>query len=249
MLNTLGKDDLTMILNFMQKSLAADSEKTFHRLILDFTSYLGFEYVLYCYTKSSYTADSHVYFVNLSYPDEWMKEYHRRNFLEHEPVRIEMERMLERGKGEKFIYWDKFNREISEGEKMVIRRRNEYGFYYGCSVFDHNENKEMTFLMTLGSGTTVPDSRTEIIMGSVISHLAIVRKKLNLTELTGALSEREQAVADWLTKGKAVCEIAGHLNISEATVKFHLANIYKKLGVTNRQGAVSMLQAVRYLGL
>ncbi|MGD9809130.1 MAG: LuxR C-terminal-related transcriptional regulator [Deferribacterales bacterium] len=247
-LNILEKSDLTRVIRFMKDCLTASREDEFHKLILAFTSYLGFEYILYCYSKDAYTPRSYVHFVNLSYPDAWMEEYHARGFLEHEPVRIEMERMMAKGEGT-FIYWDKFDREISEGEKTVINRRNEYGFYYGCSVFNNNESKDMTFLMTLGSGSTKPDIRTEVIMNTVIPVLTIVRKRLSVIELTGALSDREHAVADLLCSGFAAGDIASALDITEATVKFHIANIYKKLGVTNRQGAVSLIQAARYLGL
>lgn len=53
------------------------------------------------------------------------------------------------------------------------------------------------------------------------------------------LSSREREVLRWASAGKSNWEVAQILNISERTVKFHLRNIYRKLGVNNRSHAVA----------
>lgn len=53
------------------------------------------------------------------------------------------------------------------------------------------------------------------------------------------LTARELEVLNWAKDGKNNWEIAKILNISEATTKFHLSNIYRKLSVTNRASAVA----------
>lgn len=52
------------------------------------------------------------------------------------------------------------------------------------------------------------------------------------------LSEKELEVLRWARAGKTVWEISVIRDVSEATVKFHLRNIYHKLGVSNRAHAV-----------
>ena len=54
------------------------------------------------------------------------------------------------------------------------------------------------------------------------------------------LTERERAVLQRVTYGERNKEIAGHLGISEPTVKTHLANIFYKLGVDSRASAVAV---------
>ncbi|HLU31727.1 MAG TPA: response regulator transcription factor [Acidimicrobiia bacterium] len=55
-----------------------------------------------------------------------------------------------------------------------------------------------------------------------------------------ALSERELEVLKLVAGGSSNREMAGHLYISEATVKSHLLHIYTKLGVNDRAAAVAV---------
>jgi DNA-binding NarL/FixJ family response regulator len=52
------------------------------------------------------------------------------------------------------------------------------------------------------------------------------------------LTERERAILEAVASGKTTAVISRELWVSEHTVKFHLTNIYRKLGVANRAGAV-----------
>ncbi|EWS54698.1 LuxR C-terminal-related transcriptional regulator [Methylibium sp. T29] len=65
--------------------------------------------------------------------------------------------------------------------------------------------------------------------------------------LTEALSEREKEMLHFLLDGTTNREIAGRLFVSENTVKFHLKNIYSKLGVGNRLQAINTARALRLI--
>ncbi len=60
------------------------------------------------------------------------------------------------------------------------------------------------------------------------------------------LSRRESKILLMISEGAANKFIASTLGLSEATVKFHLGNVYRKLGCRNRQEAIS---AARALGI
>ena len=57
------------------------------------------------------------------------------------------------------------------------------------------------------------------------------------------LTERESAVLNLLVEGRSQREIAMSLFISHTTVKTHLKSVYRKLGVTSRDGAVERLRS------
>ena len=65
-------------------------------------------------------------------------------------------------------------------------------------------------------------------------------KKLTIdsTSITKKISEREAAVLNLVIQGETNTVIAEHLFISVNTVKNHLKNIYKKMGVSSRAQAV-----------
>ena len=56
-------------------------------------------------------------------------------------------------------------------------------------------------------------------------------------ELVASLSERELSMLRTLARGLSNKAIGDELWITEQTVKFHLTNIYRKLGVENRTQA------------
>ena len=61
-----------------------------------------------------------------------------------------------------------------------------------------------------------------------------------LDELAESLTRRELEVLQMLAAGQSNKEIAARLNISEHTVKFHVASILGKLGAGSRTEAVSL---------
>ena len=58
------------------------------------------------------------------------------------------------------------------------------------------------------------------------------------------LTQREGQILSWVCAGKTNWEVSRIVNISENTVKNHVQNIYKKLGVNNRTQAAGKV-AVR----
>jgi two-component system, NarL family, response regulator YdfI len=62
----------------------------------------------------------------------------------------------------------------------------------------------------------------------------------SLDELAESLTRRELEVLQMLAAGLSTKEIAARLNISEHTIKFHVASILGKLGAGSRTEAVSL---------
>jgi len=243
----LDKNDLIKCLSTINKCHKVNDIESFNGLIMDFASYIGFRYVLYCYSIATYDSGYRIEMVNLSNPAKWMEEYDEQNFLECDPVRSEMERRLKKGARLSFILWDAYENELPAQEQTVVERRKSYGLEYGCSVYDDSENRDFAFLISFADKKRRPDERTELMCRLVVTHLMTTRKRLDMLMLFNSLTKKETSIAEWLMKGKTNWEIAKIMGISENTVKFHMKNIFVKLNVSNRQQAVNVILIARYL--
>jgi transcriptional regulator EpsA len=80
-----------------------------------------------------------------------------------------------------------------------------------------------------------PAARTDDCLGSVDN--STLEEDNDGIQTQGDLTQRESEILAWVCVGKTNWEISRIFNISENTVKNHVQNIYKKLGVTNRTQA------------
>lgn len=69
---------------------------------------------------------------------------------------------------------------------------------------------------------------------------------MNTTTLLQCLSKREKEIALKIILGLSNKAIAAELYISERTVKFHCANIYRKLNIHNRSSLIANYYKERY---
>jgi len=87
-----------------------------------------------------------------------------------------------------------------------------------------------------------------VLKGEPVTHLLTIIEQLQnstyhfaapaLPQNRFDLTQRELDVIQILQTGWSAKEMASHLFLSEATVKTHLASIYRKLGVKNRTQAI-----------
>jgi len=82
----------------------------------------------------------------------------------------------------------------------------------------------------------LPEVVVQVAAGEVLAPRGFPEPSLSHPKVAG-LSPREQSILSALAQGQSNREIAAALHIAEQTVKFHLTNIYAKLGVPNRTGA------------
>jgi ATP/maltotriose-dependent transcriptional regulator MalT len=64
---------------------------------------------------------------------------------------------------------------------------------------------------------------------------------------SGQLTRREVSILKHLESGLSNKEIAGAIFVSESTLKWHLHDVYSKLDVENRSGAMSHARALDIL--
>jgi DNA-binding CsgD family transcriptional regulator len=98
-------------------------------------------------------------------------------------------------------------------------------------------------------GELLDNKRISRFLGASPAIRQVVRKLRDsghLTPVSGIrseLSRRENKILVMISEGAANKSIAGMLGVSESTVKFHLGNVYRKLGCRTRQEAISTARA------
>jgi DNA-binding NarL/FixJ family response regulator len=84
----------------------------------------------------------------------------------------------------------------------------------------------------------VPSALRQALEGSVFNAIGLPEKQVADTAAKAAgLTERETSILKALARGLSNDAIGKELWVAEQTVKFHLTNIYRKLGVSNRTEA------------
>ncbi len=112
-----------------------------------------------------------------------------------------------------------------------------------------DERATIDRVLSAGAGAYVLKSAHTIDVAAVIRQVAageVVHPHLPepspavtpLGARRSGLTGRERSILEAVSTGMTTAAISRELWVSEHTIKFHLTNIYRKLGVANRAGAV-----------
>src|ERR671913_975911 len=113
----------------------------------------------------------------------------------------------------------------------------------GIDAYIHKSSSSEELIATIGTLSREPDGENVVVSmpRSLLERLG--------EEPAGALSERETEIVVLTARGLSNHQIATELNLSEATVKRHLANVYAKIGVQSRSEAVRTALMEQWIGI
>ena len=83
----------------------------------------------------------------------------------------------------------------------------------------------------------LPGALRQAVEGTVFSTIGMPDATAASAAKSAGLTERESVILGALARGLSNEQIAKELWVAEQTVKFHLTNVYRKLGVSNRTEA------------
>ena len=177
------------------------------------------------------------------------------NIINHEP---DLRVIAEAGNGMEAIEaWDQHHPDVTlldlrmplmEGVEVVrvIRERDPQARVIVLTTYDTDD--EISRALKAGAKAYVlKDIAADALVGCIRDVLAgktylapAAAAKLAEGVTRVQLTPRELATLKLLADGKANKEIASELDISERTVKTHLAHLFEKLGATSRTEAVKV---------
>ncbi|GHC38834.1 autoinducer binding domain-containing protein [Aidingimonas halophila] len=215
-----------------------------HDEILDFigieAASLGFNNYAYAIRTTEPFTRPKTYILG-SYPNEWIKRYHAKNYGPHDPT-------IELGiRRKKLILWD---RKVHKENPQLFGEANEWGLKYGATFTTKGVDNTLQVLSFSRKHEDISKKEEPIINLTLKCLLDICYDKMReinvhpFYDFEITLSPREKEILQWTADGKSASEISIILGITIHTVNFHLKNIQKKMGVNNKTASVARAVAL-----
>lgn len=183
-----------------------------------------------------------------NYPDEWVKRYRENGLQYTDPVVITALNRLTP------FAWDE-NLMVSSGFHLSesFDQAKEFGLINGYTFVLHDYQHNLvtlSFIVPAGQRAEVMQTLVKnrgnlsLILASVhetyLALTSLSEKVSSEAQKPAGFTERENEILYWTSVGKTYQETGIILGIKVSTVKFHMANIVKKLGVANARHAVRL---------
>ncbi|UAN58230.1 MULTISPECIES: LuxR family transcriptional regulator [unclassified Serratia (in: enterobacteria)] len=188
--------------------------------------------------------------ITSSYPSQWIDIYKERNYQCIDPVVLSA---LQRVSP---FPWDEstpINPRLKPSDIFSHAKNYNITTGYTFVLHDHDHNLAMLTL-TLNDSKSIDiegqihpnKARLQMLLANVHERFATRLQETarnnrdNSSEEKAPLTTRENEVLYWASMGKTYQEIAIILDVKVRTVKFHIGNIVKKMGVTNAKHAIRL---------
>ena len=181
-----------------------------------------------------------------NYPEDWMAHYKANLYEKKDPVPWYAFETL------RPFTWESIQqtRELKADAKKVMNEAREAGLLDGVAIPICGHNGELAGVgMASSTGGIRPDIGVlrKLRTLAMEFHLAFTDlEKKDRTVGNIHLTSREKEILLWVAEGKSDSIIADIIGVSHAAIRFHLNNIFKKLGANER--TLATVKALR-LGL
>jgi LuxR family quorum-sensing transcriptional regulator LasR len=186
--------------------------------------------------------------ITSGYPSEYQQVYQEKGFIGVDPSVPYCQTHTEP------LIWDETMYSAQSFE--LLEESRKFGLGYGISI-PVREMDRVVGMLSLARDRpfeSEAEKRMVIASGNVLAHVALVTaKRIIVPAIQRAiqqelhLTSRERECLKHIADGKSNGVIAGILNLSEPTVVFHVANLYRKLGVASRYQAIAVGLSLRLI--
>lgn len=212
-----------------------------------FARAMGFEHFVYGLQISGPSLKPQQYILN-GYPPKWMERYMHHGYFKKDPVVQHAQRSTLPA-----IWTDET---FHDGKSATFWEEAwSFGLKAGLSFAVH-EQPAVTGIFSLArdKALDLPPGELAALVGRAqvfasLLHHAVSRIDLPqlLPEHAFTLTAREKECLKWAAEGKTAWEIGQILHISERTAVFHLNNMVRKLGASNRTQSIVRAVALKLL--
>ncbi|MEJ2346021.1 MAG: LuxR family transcriptional regulator [Gammaproteobacteria bacterium] len=171
-----------------------------------------------------------------SYPEDWMKHYRERNYMEIDPV---MRRVM---RSRKPFHWSELTADpkLPAPALQLMKEAEESGLRDGIGIPLCSPAGE---IVGIGLARSDPGAGVDYAFLAAACLLSVyfdeTFRDLLATPLGPNLTDRQREVLYWAAEGKTDQEVALILTVSAHTVRFHWKNIFEKLDAKGRTYAVT----------
>ncbi|KGA32766.1 autoinducer binding domain-containing protein [Pectobacterium brasiliense] len=183
-----------------------------------------------------------------SYPDEWVNLYKANKYQHIDPVVLASFNKISPFSWEKSLV---INTRLQLAKIFDLSKKYNIINGYTFVLHDHSDNLAMLSIIVDSSypddvDTFIEEKKDTFQMLLIDAYEKIIslcremienKKPLNNKEI---FSQRENEILYWASMGKTYLEVAIILGIKTSTVKFHIGNVVKKLGVLNAKHAIRL---------
>ncbi len=169
-----------------------------------------------------------------NYPEDWMAHYKASHYEKKDPVPLHGSETL------RPFTWDSIQqtRELKADAKKVMNEAKEAGLLDGVAIPICGHNGELAGVgMASSTGGIRPDVGVlrKLRVLATEFHLAFTDlEKKDRTVGNVHLTNREKEILLWVAEGKSDSIIGDIIGVSHAAIRFHMSNIFKKLGANER---------------
>lgn len=179
-------------------------------------------------------------------PEVWQKHYSAKRYYDHDPIlQFALQNMLP-------CRWSAITGDsaLNQRERRVMSDAEDAGLRNGIVVPIHGPGGEFSVL-SLSHSENEQQGDANTLTDEALVHMFALRFHSAVRDLrepargepAADLTHREIDVLFWTAEGKSTWDISQILDISEATVNFHINSAKRKLGVYSKPHAVAKMYA------
>nr|WP_113865612.1 LuxR family transcriptional regulator [Brenneria salicis]NMN90036.1 LuxR family quorum-sensing system transcriptional regulator ExpR [Brenneria salicis ATCC 15712 = DSM 30166]RBP64315.1 LuxR family quorum-sensing system transcriptional regulator ExpR [Brenneria salicis ATCC 15712 = DSM 30166]RLM31461.1 LuxR family transcriptional regulator [Brenneria salicis ATCC 15712 = DSM 30166] len=188
--------------------------------------------------------------ITTNYPDEWVNIYKENNYQQIDPVVFAAFNKIAPFSWEESLI---LNTKIQLSK--IFNLSKKYNITHGYTFVLHDNSNNLVTLSIIMNGPDVENMKDTIENEKDTLQMLLItayEKTISLCEEIAQNNEektlndkimfspRENDILYWASMGKTYQEVALILGIKTSTVKFHIGNVIKKLGVLNAKHAIRL---------